>query len=116
MSLPATPLPITFAWRANQEGDEDLIQFLHLGHSETGEWWVYDQPPLGSRLPTRLWYPGLADSETWQVPIPADLAPGRYAVFTGLYRASDQERVPASDAAGTPWLDNRVALGSIIIE
>ncbi len=110
------PLPIAFAWRANQEGDEDLIQFLHLGHSETGQWWVYDQPPLGSRLPTRLWYPGLADSETWQVPIPADLAPGRYAAFTGLYRASDQERVPVRDAAGTPWLDNRVALGSIIIE
>ena len=109
-------LPITFAWRANEAGDEDHIQFLHLGHAETGEWWVYDQPPLGSRLPTRLWYTGLADSEAWQAPIPADLAPGRYAVFTGLYRASDRERVPVSDAAGKPWLDNRVALGSIIIE
>ena len=91
-------------------------QFLHLGHEDSGEWFVYDQAPLGQRLPTRLWYTGLADSETWRVPLPADLAAGRYAVFTGLYRSSDLERVPARDAEGTPWLDNRVVLGSLIIE
>ena len=78
------------------------MQFLHFGHEESGTWWVYDQQPLGPRLPTRLWYSGLADSEIWQVPLPADLAPGRYTVFTGLYRTRDQERVPASDAAGNP--------------
>ena len=49
------------------------------------------------------WYSGLADSETWQVPLPADLAPGRYSVFTGLYRARDQERIPASDAKGSAF-------------
>ena len=126
------PLPITFAWHSDVAGRDDLSQFLHFvyvspsgeGESaeegaesvESGEWWGFDQSPLGARLPTRLWYAGLADSETWQVPVPVDLAPGRYAVFTGLYRASDQKRVPVSDAAGAPWLDKRVPLGSIIIE
>ena len=83
---------------------------------ESGVWFVYDHQPLGPRLPTRLWYSGLADSETWQVPLPADLAPGRYNIFTGLYRARDQERIPASDADGEPWLDARVSLGALIIE
>ena len=110
------PLPITFAWRANQAGDEDHIQFLHLGHGETGDWRGYDQSPLGPRLPTRLWYAGLADSETWHVPIPADLPPGRYEVYTGLYRVSDQQRLPVTAADGTPWLDNRVSLGFLHIE
>ncbi len=109
-------LNITFTWRADKNGEDNYLQFLHLGNEDTGEWFVYDQSPLGARLPTRLWYSGLADSETWKAPLPADIAPGRYAVFTGLYRASDLERVPVTDADGTPWLDNRVALGNLIIQ
>ncbi|MDE2950764.1 MAG: hypothetical protein OXT68_08350 [Chloroflexota bacterium] len=109
-------LEISFSWRSDESGAEDHIQFLHFGREETGEWFVYDQQPLGPRLPTRLWYAGLADSETWQVALPADLAPGRYSVFTGLYRARDQERVRARQADGRLWLDARVPLGSIMIE
>ncbi|MCY4020902.1 MAG: hypothetical protein OXG39_15925 [Chloroflexi bacterium] len=109
-------LEITFSWRSDESGDEDHVQFLHFGREKTSEWFVYDQQPLGPRLPTRLWYAGLADSEAWQVTLPADLPPGRYSVFTGLYRARDQERVPARQADGRPWLDARVPLGSITIE
>ena len=76
----------------------------------------FDQQPLGPRLPTRLWYKGLADSETWTVPLPADLAPGRYAVYTGLYRPGDLLRVPASDAAGRPWRDARALLGHLRVD
>ena len=109
-------LEISFTWQSDVAGTEDHVQFLHLGHEESGDWWVYDQQPLGARLPTRLWYSGLADSEVWQVPLPAGLAPGRYHVFTGLYRLSDQERVPATDTEGTPFVDARVPLGSLTIE
>ena len=119
-------LDIVFAWRSDAAGTDDRSQFLHFVHVsppgegvesvESGEWWGYDQSPLGPRLPTRLWYAGLADSETWTVPLPADLPPGRYAVYTGLYRASDLERVPVADADGMPWPDNRVSLGFLHIE
>ncbi|MCE2471266.1 MAG: hypothetical protein J4G18_05085 [Anaerolineae bacterium] len=109
-------LPLRFAWRSDEDSVVDHIQFLHLGHGESGDWWVYDQQPLGRRLPTRLWYSGLADSETWLVPLPEDLAPGSYTVYTGLYRHRDNERIPALDAAGKPWSDARVRLGSIFIE
>ena len=109
-------LTIPFTWRAKEDGAEDYVQFLHFSHDETGNWWVYDQQPLGARLPTRLWYAGLADSEIWQIPLPADLAPGRYKVFTGLYRASDLERLAASDADDTPFVDARVPLGILTIE
>ena len=109
-------LIIPFSWRSDVPGQEDHVQFLHFGHEESSTWWVYDQQPLGPRLPTHLWYSGLADSEIWQVPLPADLAPGRYTIFTGLYRTRDSERVPASDAGGTPWLDARVPLGILFVE
>ncbi len=115
-SRPGETLTIHFNWRSSVHSSEDHAQFLHFVHQESGALWNHDQQPLGPRLPTRLWYNGLADSETWQVSLPADLAPGRYAVFTGLYRLRDLERIPASDPEGTPWLDARVPLGSLIIE
>ena len=109
-------LAIPFFWRSDVDGSEDFVQFLHFGHEDSDFWWGFDQQPLGARLPTRLWYSGLADSEVWQVPFPADLAPGRYAVYTGLYRLRDQERMPVSDTDGTPFVDARVPLGDITIE
>ncbi len=112
---PGDALSIPFTWRSDVDSQEDHVQFLHFGREDSGEWFVYDQQPLGARLPSRLWYSGLADSETWSVPLPADLAPGRYAVFTGLYRARDQERVPAANVDGEPWLDARVPLGYVTI-
>ncbi|MCY4020899.1 MAG: hypothetical protein OXG39_15910 [Chloroflexi bacterium] len=112
---PGENLVIPFAWRSDENGREDHVQYLHLGHAESGAWFVYDQQPLGARLPTRLWYRDLSDSETWRVPLPADLAPGLYQVFTGLYRTRDQERVSASDSDGRPFVDARVPLGNLII-
>ena len=107
---------VRFAWRSDEDGREEYIQFLHFVHAATGDWWGYDQQPLGPRLPTRLWYSGLADSETWSVPLPAGLAPGRHAVYTGLYSASDQARASAFDDDGQPWRDGRVLLGEITVE
>ena len=109
-------MPVAVSWSSTTDGDDNYIQFLHLGHEDSGVWWVYDHEPLGPRLPTRLWYTGLADSETWEAPVPADLAPGRYAAYTGLYRASDNERVIARDADGNSFPDARVPLGSLIVE
>lgn len=109
-------LSIPFSWRAESDGLEDFTQFLHFVHEERGIQWGYDQQPLGARLPTRLWYGGLADTEIWQAPIPADLAPGIYKVFTGLYRPADLKRLTARDPAGKSFADARVLLGSITFE
>ena len=69
-----------------------------------------------ARLPTRLWYSGLADSEIWAAPLPSDLASGEYAVFTGLYRMSDKERVPVKGRDGRLFVDARVPLGFLTLE
>jgi len=108
-------LDVTFWWRSDKDETEDLAQFLHFIPAENGQQWGYDQQPLGPRLPTRLWYRGMADSETWAVPLPADLAPGRYQLFTGLYRLTDQTRLPTFDADGAPFVDARAPLGELTI-
>ena len=112
---PGDLLNLRFDWYSQESVQEDHIQFLHFGHEDSGEWWVYDRQPLGERLPTRLWHTGLADSETWRVPLPSDLAPGQYKVFTGLYRTRDKERIPVTDALGMSWRDARALLGTMSI-
>lgn len=62
-------LEISFSWRSVESGGEDKVQYLHLGHqsppvdgsveggaesAESDNWFVFDQQPLGPRLPTRL--------------------------------------------------------------
>ena len=110
-ALAGEVLPLTFTWRSNMDSREDHVQFLHFVHGESGDFWGYDQQPLGARLPTRLWYKGLADSETWAVPLPADLAPGRYEVFSGLYRPINQKRVSAMACFGDIWRGKHGATG-----
>ena len=113
---PDNSLEISMEWSATKDGADDYIQFLHFYHDESGEWWVFDQQPLGARLPTRLWRSGLADGELWTILLPANLAPGLYHVFTGLYRLSDLERMAVSDSDGALYADARVPVGSLTIE
>ncbi len=114
-ALASEPLTLTFGWRANAPGEADWMQFLHFQHQESGGSWAFDQQPLGDRLPTRLWYDGLADSETWTVSLPEDLPAGDYQVLTGLYRLGDQTRLIARDASGNPFTDSAVPLGNLFI-
>ncbi len=109
-------LDVTFHWGTDSPSNEDLIQFLHFFHEESGEYWVVDQMPLGLRLPTRLWYEGLRSSEVWQFTLPADLQPGRYSIYSGLYRLSDMQRLGVTLADGTQPVDARIPLGTILIE
>ena len=109
-------LRVPFVWRAEADSSDELIQFLHFVADENGAQWGHDQQPLGARLPTRLWYAGMADREVWEVPVSADRAPGAYTVYTGLYRVSDQQRLTVTGADGKPYADARVPLGKLIIE
>ena len=114
-AAPGDLLTIPLTWEAAADGEAGWVQFLHFVHEETGALWNHDQPPLGARLPTRFWYDSLRDTEAWQFNLPEDLAPGRYAIYTGLYRLSDLARMAVSDANGTPLPDGRVPLGFLTI-
>lgn len=113
---PGETVDVNFAWHANSAGSEDFAQCLHFIHAESGAMWNHDQMPLGSRLPTRLWYSGLADSEMWRFNVPADLPTGDYSLFTGLYRHSDLERTRAHSPDGSIFPDARIPVGSIPVQ
>ena len=104
-------LEVVFRWGSDSAGSEDWTQFLHLVHEESGSLWNVDQMPLGLRLPTRLWYAGLQASEAWRFTLPADLQPGQYAIYSGLYRLSDMQRLGVTLADGAQPADARILLG-----
>ena len=58
----------------------------------------------------------MTDSETWHLRLPADLPTGRYNLYTGLYPAGGQQRVPAETAEGIPFPDARIPLDSLLVE
>ena len=109
-------LEVTFRWGTDSAGSEDWTQFLHLVHEESGSLWNIDQMPLGLRLPTHLWYAGLQASEVWRFTLPADLQPGRYSIYSGLYRLSDLQRLGVTLADGAQPADARIPLGTILID
>ena len=108
-------LNVAFTWSSANNGTEDTVQFLHFRHEASDTIWNHDQPPLGARLPTRLWYAGLEDRESWQITLPDDLPAGRYQLYTGLYRSSDTERITAYDESGKEIQDAIIPLGTIEI-
>ena len=109
------PINAIFTWFIANDATKDWSQFLHFVHEESSTFWNHDQPPLGTRLPTRLWYAGLTDHETWQFTLPADLPLGRYQLYTGLYRLSDMTRMTGYDELGVPLPVGRLPLGYIQI-
>ena len=82
-------LPITLFWETLSPPGRDLAAFVHLldaaGHQVAG----YDQAPGGARFPTRAWAAGDRVVGELRLVLPADLPPGDYTLWTGLYPAGD---------------------------
>jgi hypothetical protein len=50
--------------------------------------------------PSWDWQTGDRVAQLFRLPLPADLAPGMYAVETGIYNRSDGRRLPVLEAGG----------------
>jgi hypothetical protein len=73
------------------------------------------QPSWVVPWPTSHWLPGRPALDSHQLPLPADLPPGRYEVQAGLYHWETLERLPVLDETMQPVSDYAV-LGEIQID
>lgn len=64
---------------------EPVTTFVHLVDAEGRMAAQKDEPLAGRFTPCQRWQPGLLLNFTHQIPLPADLAPGEYTVYAGLY-------------------------------
>lgn len=112
---PGDILQITLFWQADAALTARYKVFVHL-YSDP------NQPPLaqqdgepgGGLLPTTGWVPGQRYADNHGVLIPADMPPGQYTLFVGLYNLFDGTRLPVAQA-GQP-VGDRLDLGTITVK
>ncbi|MEZ4836950.1 MAG: hypothetical protein R2873_33980 [Caldilineaceae bacterium] len=107
-------LTVTLAWEATAAPDSNFTAFVHLIDGAGEQVAGFDQPPAQGRFPTSHWLPG--DRIISEFPIPlADVSPGIYEVWTGLYAdLAGEVRLPV-DSANLPAADQRILLGTVTI-
>jgi hypothetical protein len=109
-------LPLKFWWQTQTDVDADLIQFVHLFHSNGKDYIVYDQEPFGGSFPTLDWPARAKFVDEWSVPLPDDAPPGEYSVHIGMYAPDTGERLYVTDGQGQPVTDYSINLGTVILE
>ncbi len=96
--IPGQPWPVTLAWQALGEMDEDYVVFLHLRTADADAPVLQaDTMPLQGSYPTSLWVSNEVVVDTHTLAPPADLAPGDYVLYVGFY-TPDGERLLAEGA------------------
>ena len=112
------PLTVTVLWEALGTPATDYTAFVHLRAAEGGQAAGFDQAPAGARFPTRYWRAGDRIGSDFPLTLPADLAPGVYEVWLGLYETASGGalRLPVTDAAGLPGGDGEVRIGEIVVQ
>ncbi|MCI0580652.1 MAG: glycosyltransferase family 39 protein [Chloroflexi bacterium] len=119
-AAPAVPQPgqtleLALYWRALAVPQENYYAFVHLVAPDSEEI-VYqvDRIPVEWLRPTKGWRQNEILSDAYQLPIPADLPPGNYRLYVGLYNPDSFER-PAVTIQGQPQPDNRLLLMAISV-
>jgi hypothetical protein len=111
-SRPGETLPLTFNWRTEHPTGRHFIQFLHVFNSEGEALVTHDQEPFDGVFPSTDWPPGVEMTDEWALPLPEDLPPGEYDVYTGLYEWPSLERLAVVDDRGNPVENNSIYLGT----
>jgi hypothetical protein len=91
---PGDDIPLELLWQAScDHRSEALVVVIQLVDAAGEVVASLEEEPLGGRYPTTLWQPGELVRDRHALAIPADVAPGRYDLIVGLYRAADRERL-----------------------
>lgn len=88
----------------------DYTVFVHLLGPDGQVWGQVDLAPGGGQRPTSGWLPGEVIVDRYTVPVEAGAPSGIYRIEIGLYEAETGQRLPVTDAKGTPLPDDRVLL------
>jgi len=111
----AQPLRLTLWWRALKPASQNWTSFFHFTPEADNINLVgqLDHPLTGSEYPPIIWDVGELIEEQIEIDT-SNAAPGKYALWMGLYSPMTFERMPVTFAPG-PIQDNRALLLQIEI-
>jgi hypothetical protein len=87
------PLPVETDWQASQKLPGDYHLFVHVLDQNGKMVTQADTIPGSGTFPTANWSAHQDWVETLDVPLPPDLAPGKYSVYAGWYSYPDLTRL-----------------------
>jgi hypothetical protein len=85
-------LDLRFVWRVDQTPAQPVKMFVHLLNDKGQRVAQRDSAPFDDKADTRQWRTGDAYQDVYSLPLPANLAPGRYQVEVGIYDAGSGTR------------------------
>lgn len=101
-------LLVKVTWQPLRTFAKDWKIFVHLVDANNQVLAQFDGQPQGGDYPTSHWVPGEIIADTYPLQLPADVPPGPYRVFLGLYDEATLNRLPvSSDSEGRVILDVR---------
>lgn len=112
---PGQALELTLYWQALSTADKSYTVFAHLLDAGGVLQAQQDAIPCQGQCPTNDWLAGEYLRDSYRIPLPEALPPGRYQLEIGMYDAATLQRLPAADAGGTPQPDKRLLLGSVSV-
>lgn len=110
-------MTVTLLWEATGSAGIDYTAFVHL-LDRNGNWVAgFDQAPVGTRFPTRVWQAGDQAVGEMVVQITEDVPPGEYTLWLGLYDAASAGavRLPVAQAEGRTVAHDMVELGIVLV-
>lgn len=111
---PGGTLTVALNWQASAAPGENFVVFAHLLNEDDVLVAQRDAEPADGRFPTSAWPKGTTFSHSVSLQLPADLPPGDYRLFVGMYRWPSLERLPVlSDVPGAE--NNMIELGKVRI-
>jgi hypothetical protein len=108
-----TTLDVTIYWRSLRTLAQDYKTFVHLTDPGlTRQPSQHDGDPGGEFTPTSRWLPGELVPDMHRLSLPADMAPGRYLLWAGMYEFDTLRNLSVLEAE-VPVADGRILLGEI---
>jgi len=106
-------LRLTLIWRATGTPSLSYSAFVHLGDAAGRVWTQSDHVPADWTRPTTGWLAGEYIADSHVLTLPADLPPGSYTLWVGLYDPRTSLRLPVSGPGAAQ--DDRVKLGEVTL-
>lgn len=110
---PGDMLSLELYWSSLNPVNEDYTVFIHLLDEAGNLVGQGDGPPVNGYYPTSAWSSGEVILDTHVIPIPDEVASGRYDLVAGLYRDTDGTRLLARSSEGNTT--DVVALGEVYV-
>jgi hypothetical protein len=112
---PGDEVIVRLYWLAAGPTDRSYTVFVQLlgpdgfAHGQT------DRIPAAGGAPTTSWAPGQVIVDEVPVVLGSGAPQGEYAIAMGLYEAESGQRLPVTDALGTPLPYRRAVLSEILV-